>query len=241
MHISDVVDGFDIDNIVPYFQPILNLADHSVISYECLARLVTSNDQMFLPSEFLTLVEKEQCFGELAQHIFHLSAQYFHDINMGWSINISEHDIQDQEFINFLVNHLEGYPNPQRVTLEVVAATAIKHRQAFLKFVEICQSLKIKVFLDRFAATSSNYRQILQLPIDGIKLDGALVKQFPTNQQAKDFAIHLLEQAKINHIQVIAEHIEDKATLMAVKALNVNYGQGYYFSHPQAEAEELEG
>ncbi|WP_438863968.1 EAL domain-containing protein [Neptunicella sp.] len=239
MHRSAVAEGFDLDNIVPYFQPILNLNDNSVVSYECLARLVTTNEQMYLPNQFLNLVEKEQCFGQLAQRIFHASAQYFHDINMDWSINISEHDIDDQGFIDFLIDHMADYPNPQRVTLEVVAATAINKPEAFQRFLQLCKTLKIKVFLDHFAAISSNKNHILQLPIDGIKLDGSLVKQLSTNQQAKDFAIHLIELAKANHIQVIAEHIEDNATLMAVKALNVDYGQGYYFSHPQAEAEEV--
>ncbi|MDN4501887.1 EAL domain-containing protein [Alteromonadaceae bacterium BrNp21-10] len=235
MQINEVVDGFDIDNIVPYFQPIVDLSTQSVISYECLARLVTSAEHMFLPSEFLNLVEKEHCFGQLAQRIFHLSAQYFHSINVGWSINISEQDIADVEFAEFLIDHLSGYPNPQRVTLEVMATAVTQDCQKFESFIALCKRLGICVYLDRFAGTSNNLSKVLQLPIDGIKLDGTLVKRLADSQDARDVVENIVTLAGQNNIAVIAEHIEDKATLEAVQALNVNYGQGFYFSYPQAQ------
>ena len=236
MRINEVIDGFDIDNIVPFFQPIIDLGNRSVIGYECLARLVTANEHMFLPSEFLNLVEKKQCFGQLAQHIFHLSAQYFHSINVGWSINISEQDIVDREFARFLVDQMSEYPNPRRVTLEIMASAVSEDCQKFEAFVDMCKQLGIQVFLDRFAGSSQNLSKMLALPIDGIKLDGALVKQLVESQHARELVASIVEHAKQNNIMLIAEHIEDNATLQAVKSLQVDYGQGFYFSHPQAEA-----
>ncbi|GAB3026633.1 EAL domain-containing protein [Bowmanella dokdonensis] len=234
MRIKQIAGAFDIERIVPYFQPIMDLEHHAVWSYECLARLVTDKEQTFLPSEFLYLVERGQCFGQLSQRIFHASAEYFRNNNMAWSINISQQDIVESKLVRFLTDFLPEYPNPGRITLELMAATAFNHRNEFKSFLQMCKTLNIRLFVDHFGAISSNIMTILELPIDGVKVDGALIKQMARSQETMDFVSHLQQLAEERDIAVIAEHIEDKSSLQAVRSLGIRYGQGFYFSKPQA-------
>ena len=41
MQVTEVTDSFNLDNVVPFFQPIMDLQNDAVWSYECLARLLT--------------------------------------------------------------------------------------------------------------------------------------------------------------------------------------------------------
>lgn len=234
MHIKQIMNSFDIERIVPYFQPIMDLDHHAVNSYECLARLITENEQTFLPSEFLCLVEREQCFGALTQRVFHASAEYFRNNNMGWSINISQQDIVEPRLSKFLSGFVQDYPNPSRVTLELMAATAFQYQQEFRSFLQICKALGIRLFVDHFGAINSNILTLLDLPVDGIKVDGHLIRQMTKSQEALDFVAHLNQISQQRNIIVIAEHIEDKDCLDAVQNLGIRYGQGFYFSKPQA-------
>ncbi|MFT7261300.1 MAG: EAL domain-containing protein (putative c-di-GMP-specific phosphodiesterase class I), partial [Glaciecola sp.] len=53
MQVTEVTDSFNLDNIVPFFQPIMDLKNNVVWSYECLARLLTFGQNSYLPTEFL--------------------------------------------------------------------------------------------------------------------------------------------------------------------------------------------
>lgn len=235
MKVQEVSEGFDVSRVVPYFQPIMDLTENVVWSYECLARLVTDNERTFLPSEFLYLVEKEQCFGELTQHIFHHCALYFRENSLQWSINISERDIVDPQTTLFLRNYLAQYPHAERVTLELMAKTVLNHPEEFKEFLQSCKNLDIKIFVDHFGEVPSSIGQILEMPIDGVKIDGALLAALACDEERHHLLQDLSEKAKSNDIIVIAEHIEDEATLSAVNSLNIRYAQGFYFSHPQSK------
>lgn len=234
MQIREVSGSFSMDSVVPYFQPVMDMSDNVVWSYECLARLVTQSEQTFLPSEFLNLVEESHISSELTQRIFHHSAQYFRERNMGWSINIGEQDVLDPQTTRFLSEYLQNYPNAKRVSLELMADTVTKHPKEFKAFLLICKELNIKLFVDHVPEVSSNFSKILDLPIDGIKIDGSLLASLVQDKTTRSLLDKLRSKAQKNNIVIVAEHIEDEETLASVLSLDIQYGQGFYFSKPVA-------
>jgi EAL domain-containing protein (putative c-di-GMP-specific phosphodiesterase class I) len=53
MQTTEVTDRFNLDNAVPFFQPIMDLKNNVVWSHECLARLLSFDQNSYLPTEFL--------------------------------------------------------------------------------------------------------------------------------------------------------------------------------------------
>ena len=121
MQVTEVTDSFNLDNVVPFFQPIMDLKNNAVWSYECLARLLTIDQNTYLPTEFLFLVERQQSVAQLTQTVFSRSASYFRDINMAWNINLSLSDMTDTETLKFVQSQLADYPNPKRISIEITA------------------------------------------------------------------------------------------------------------------------
>lgn len=232
MHITEVTEHFDIEKVVPFFQPIMDLENNRVWRFECLARLVTPNEQTFLPSDFLHIIERQQSVKLLTQTIFNRSAEYFRQINMGWNINISEQDMLCPSMLKNLEDCLTDYPNPSRVSLEITASVALNNLALFHDFARQCQQLNIGLYIDHFGATSGNINRILDLPISGIKVAGGLITQLMDDQPTFEFVEYLTQQAQQRHIAVVAVHIEDKATLQRVRDLGIRYAQGFFFSTP---------
>jgi EAL domain-containing protein (putative c-di-GMP-specific phosphodiesterase class I) len=236
MQATEVTESFSLNSVVPFFQPIMDLNNNAVWSYECLARLITLDECTHLPSEFLFLLERQQSLAQLTHTIFNRSANYFKDINMAWNINISQSDMTDLDMHGFLYSRLCDYPNPSRVSFEITAQNALGEKQYFAQFVKMCNSLGVNIVIDHFDQTVSNLNEILDLPISAVKVSGKIFEQVTTESEIASFATQLMSLSALNKITVIAEHIEHKTTLDVAKESGVKYAQGFYFSQPKAIA-----
>jgi EAL domain-containing protein (putative c-di-GMP-specific phosphodiesterase class I) len=237
MQVTEVTDSFNLDNVVPFFQPIMDLKNNVVWSYECLARLLTFDQNSFLPKEFLFLVERQQSVAQLTQTVFSRSARYFRDINMAWNINLSLADMTDSNTLKFLQSQLEDYPNPKRISIEITAQNALVDSAKFSQFAKICGALGINIVIDNFDQQECDFQAILSLPISAIKVSATLFDKATSDAATQDFVKGLISAAANNKIMVIAERIENQETLDVVKELGIKYAQGFYFSQPKAKAE----
>lgn len=232
MHVCEVSRDYHVENIVPFFQPITDLTQDVVWGYECLARLINQGQQVCLPSEFLYLLQKDSCFGELTRKIFHSSAQYFRDVQVNWSINITEKDVLNGQTIGFLERYLSDYPNAHRVMLEISANTLLNYQQQFKAFLLLGKTLDIQIIIDRFENPFEQLPQVLDFPIDAVKIDS---KTLDKDKVSTDNFLKIQDKAEKNHVAIIAERIEDGEMLERVKSLNIQYGQGFFISYPRSD------
>jgi EAL domain-containing protein (putative c-di-GMP-specific phosphodiesterase class I) len=237
MQVTEVTKNFNLDNVVPFFQPIMDLKNDVVWSYECLARLLTLEQNSYLPTEFLFLVERQQSVAQLTQTVFARSASYFRNINMAWNINLSLSDMTDSETLKFLQSQLADYPNPKRISIEITAQNALVESAKFGQFCGICETLGINIVIDNFDQQECDLQAILSLPISAIKVSATLFDKVISDVVTENFVKGLISSATNNKIIVIAERIERRETLEVVKQLGVKYAQGFYFSQPKASAD----
>ncbi len=232
MPIREVTDTFKLDDIVPYFQPIVDLENQRVWRYECLARLITQNDKTFLPSEFLYLLERHNHIHQLTETMFCQSARYFEEVNIPWNINLNASDLSDESLTNKLIAHLADYPNAKRVSVEVSANTALSNQSQLHTFIDRSLHSGLGVFIDNLGASSGNIKNLLSMPIRGIKLAGGLIRHYESQSEVREFVDHVLEMTHERSISVVAEHIENEDILEQVRKLPIRYAQGYVFSKP---------
>lgn len=234
MQVEQVSEGFSLQNVVPYFQPIIDVQDSSVWRYEALARMLTADQQSFIPSEFLYLVEKQQCHGALTEHIFHLSALYFRQHQVAWSINIAEPDILDSQTITFLQRYLAENPCAHLVALELSAQTAITHDKAFRTFLLLCKAIGVTLILDQFSGSIELLERLLDLPVDGVKIPAKTLSDLEASPVALESFSRIQDKAYKNEVALIAEHVESEALMEVTKRFNIPFAQGFFISHPTA-------
>lgn len=231
MHVCEVSSDYQLENVVPYFQPIMDLQKDVVWGYECLARLIDQGQQVYLPAEFLYLLQKDSCYGDLTRKIFHDSAQYFRNVQVNWSINITEKDVINPQTIGFLQHYLTDYPNAHRVMLEIGASTIFQHPAEFKAFILLGKTLGIQIIIDRFEEPFRQLEKVLDYPIDAVKIDSKLLSE---DEVSNNLFLKLQDKADRNDIAIIAEHIENGDILLKTRNINVRYGQGFFLSHPKS-------
>lgn len=235
MQIKEVSDKFSLDRVVPYFQPIIDLSHNSVWRYECLARLVTDDQNIFLPSDFLYLVQRNNWIDQLTEVILQQSASYFRNLNTGWNINIDMQDIQSAELMRHISHIASECSDPSRIGVELSAAQAIADMNAAERLAQHCSELGICLFIDQCHQPAAQLTELLNLPLHGLKLSAARFRDLTGDEGTGAPLNGLLEAAEARQIMLIAEHIEDETTLLAIKQCGIGYAQGYYFSHPSAQ------
>ncbi|MBT0587678.1 EAL domain-containing protein [Alteromonas oceanisediminis] len=232
MPIKEITESFTLERIVPFFQPIMDLHAGSVWRYECLARLINEQEHTFLPSQFLSLVERNNWVYALTETMMLQSAQYFRHNTMRWNINLDTQDLLNPNLMPFIRDLIAEYPHSERISVELTAHAALKHERELTQFVSLCQDCGIGVFIDNLGASSVNIGRLLRLPITGVKLSGALIQHCGQDAAVRDFVEHVCEKAHEFNVCVVAEHIEDEAALALIKTLSIRYAQGFLFSHP---------
>ena len=228
-HLNKGIESqFKMERVIPYFQPIMTLLNNRVWRYECLARLLGDSEHIFLPSDFLNLVEKKNMNADLTHHIYEESRRYCAQRNMPWSINLSDSDLDDESLVAWLIHQHEN-SNSTLFGIEISHACLQSHLPVLTLLRQKCPNLAISV--DDVAYLSPALERALSLNLTAVKLSGNLVNDESLD---KEQLRNLIASCKSTKTNVVAEHIESQETLDTVTSFGIEFGQGYFLSSPAA-------
>ena len=230
MQAKPVIEDFSIEQVVPFFQPIFNLTSHKAWRYECLARLLTQDDIIYLPSEFLYIISRAQANAQLTQRILELSSAYCQPRNMNWSINMFQTDLRDTRLITWMQS-LFADLDSKLVGVELSYDTVKDHPHLLQNFIQKLPN--IHVTIDDVYAYNDSLENVINTGVDAIKIRGDVITRYARTGENKHIIEKLVAHCEQHNCRLVAEHIEDDNTLDAVQDLGINYGQGYFLSVPQ--------
>ncbi len=231
MQTQTVVDSFSLERIVPYFQPVFNLHNHKVVRYECLSRLISKDEKVFLPSEFLYIVSKNKATAMLTKQMLAMSSAYCMPRQMSWSVNMFASDLKDFQLVQWMKELCEELHNDS-MGVEI----SLEHAsQNFPMIAKLNQTLPyLHITIDDVHCYNEIVEDLVESGVRALKLRGSCISNL-TNKNADKTWIHkLLALCKANNCLLIAEHIENEQTLKAVLDTGITLGQGYYLSEPEA-------
>lgn len=235
---SEIRDAFASDRFIPYYQPIIHIPSGDVIRYECLARIHDANGSVISPGAFLDVVGHSRLEGELTRVIFTKSAELFRHTNQSWSINITVQDMLDQDLTTYMKEFLLDYPNPQRITLELLETEDLDKLDEAKRFLHLMKTFGVSVYIDDFGIGYANISQTLNLKVDGVKIYGPLVQRITRDKNIEMFLKHVIGFAQEVGLTVVAKHVENKHTLDKLRDIGISYVQGNYFAPPNPQPPE---
>lgn len=229
---KEVQDAFDNNRIVPYFQAVFNTTTEHVLHYECLARMVTENGEILKPDSFINVVTRSRMGGLLTRTLFTQCVERFRKTDICWSLNISGQDILDPSLSEYIANELKRYPHPENITLGLLESHAVAHFSEVKTFIAMVKTKGVNVIITGFGSGYSNISNALKLEVNGIKLDGALVKQVISDKNIALFIEHTVNFSSQLGLQLMVESVENVSIVNALKKVNVTLMQGNYFAYP---------
>jgi diguanylate cyclase (GGDEF)-like protein/PAS domain S-box-containing protein len=149
-------------------------------------------------------------------------------------INLSAASMNDPTLVRDIQRALRvsGLP-PERVCFEITETAAVSNLDQALSFVRAIKQAGCLFALDDFGSGLSSFALLRSLPVDVLKIDGHFVRNM--DQDAVDHSVveATTRVARAMGIVTVAEWVERKSLLPALRELGVDYAQGYALGAPR--------
>ncbi len=221
------------DRIIPFFQPIYNNNTNKIEKYECLVRMI-KHEEIISPISFLAVAEETGLLSKITRTMLEKSAEVFKHNDFSFSINISNHDLQDANFSAYVKTVLNTCKiDPKRLIFEILENNSLDNIPNSRNNISRLQELGCSIALDDFGVQSQTYANILNIKLNAIKIDGYFIKNLKDEMSYKmvDSMVYFANNVGID---LVAEFVCDKEIFDIVNKLGIKYSQGYYISEPRA-------
>jgi diguanylate cyclase (GGDEF)-like protein/PAS domain S-box-containing protein len=218
-----------------FYQPIVHLADETLLGYEALVRWQHPTRGLLPPAAFLEAAENNRLTSRLGEWVLR---QACNDA-AGWPgglrvhVNISARHLAEEGFSELVASALEESGlAPDRLELEITESTALFAAEATLYAVSQVTEAGVTLALDDFGTGYSAITALHRLPIHTVKIDRSFVADVVTEPSTAALVHGLLQLGRGMGLQVIAEGIEDLDQADWLLRHGCAMAQGYAFGRP---------
>ncbi len=231
------------DQIIPYYQPIIDCDTGAMFAYEVLARLIEPDGGTVSAGVFIETLEKYGLGRDLDRAIIsHALQQMRHHMDTNGSepprmfINLSAQEIQGRGILGFaemLCQKLE-IP-PERVVFEILERDAIGDMTNMRKFLTDLRAKGFSFALDDFGSGYNSFHYLRELHVDYVKLDGEFVRNLLNSRVDRILVRNLGRMCQELGIRTVAEFVESAEIMDELQDMGVDYAQGYYLGLPSPQ------
>lgn len=218
------------------YQPQVRAETEEIVGFEALVRWEHPDNGTVYPDDFIPIAEETGLILPLGEYILRTVCN---DIkrwkdsglhNVRVSINFSALEIEQDNFINNIVNTLEEFGLPgNSIEIEITENVIMSDMSHVIHKLRELTQLGIKIAIDDFGTGYSSLSYLQQFPINTLKIDKAFVGSIHVNEGGTSIVNAIIAMAKGLKLNLIAEGVETDSQLEYLKSLGCEAIQGYLF------------
>lgn len=227
------------NQLICYFQPIIDIHSNRPIGCETLSRWKTGEGNFIPPDEFIPVAEETGLIIELGNRVIENACkQYRTWQDMGLelqyiSVNVAAKQLQNAEFVEYVENILIKYNLPAAsLKIELTESGIMDDPQAAIATMLKLSHLNIGLAIDDFGTGLSSLSYLQKFPIELLKIDKSFISDIDKDRGQAAIVQAITAMAKTLGQRTIAEGVETEEHKLFVKAYGVDYVQGYLVSRP---------
>ncbi|MDR5762613.1 EAL domain-containing protein [Caballeronia sp. LZ035] len=225
------------DELLPYFQPIVDVKSGEVVALEALIRWQQPDGRIVAPGEFLPSVEGLRLIGRLDLYMLErVAAILSHASFAHWPpvhVNCSSYSMTRPEFADDVLALLRRYRvSPSRVCLELTEGALVAEPDLARRTMQRLADNGMSVVLDDFGAGFSSLSYVHQYQFTGLKIDKSFILELTESPRSRAIVRAIVRMAESLDLTLVAEGVEDAATLAVLRDMGAAQAQGYFFDKP---------
>jgi diguanylate cyclase (GGDEF)-like protein len=238
--LRDVRAAIAAKEFVLYYQPVVDIASHSVSGFEALMRWDHPEQGILTPDRFMCAFEDQDLSLKLGDLAFESALKQMRDwIDRGVefgrvAVNISAAQFRSGRLAEEVQDRLDRWNVPSnRLTIEVTENVYMGWGSEMVsETVRALHKAGVMIALDDFGTGYASLANLRQFPIDRLKID----KSFVQNTEDAAIVKAVITLGSSMGMKVVAEGVEDQAQLDALADYGCDQIQGYHFSRPMPAA-----
>lgn len=224
-----------------HFQPIVDLATGVLAGFEALARWRDPQLGPVSPAVFIPIAERvgliEAITDDLLRKAARIAAQWPDRLTLSFNLS-ADQLVKESAGLRIITILAECGLPPHRFEAEITETALMKDLPAARRTIENLKAAGIRVALDDFGTGYSSLSQIRDLPLDKVKIDKSFVDQICLDLKMRNLVRTIITMCEALDLRCVAEGIERKEQLDALRLSGCYAGQGYLFARPMA-AEDM--
>jgi diguanylate cyclase (GGDEF)-like protein len=243
-----LVEAMQENRLTLFAQRIMPLYSRDQVGgYELLLRSLDPPHENHAPGPLLAAALRSGLAPQLdlwvIDHAISTARPYLPELlaaNVSLSINLAGPSLTDDGFLERLRALIErsGLP-PGLILFEVTETVALLSLTKAVKFIRELRALGCRFALDDFGTGANSLKNLTNLPVDRVKIDGSFVSDILTNPQSAAIVRAIVTLAQDLGINTVAEYAETEQIIQRLTELGVEHAQGYAIEKPRAFAQVL--
>lgn len=233
-------DALTTGQIVPYYQPIMNVQSGVIEGFEALARWNHPEKGVLTPYYFHDIfkdVDLAAALGRFMLEAISVDMALWMDQGVHFgkvALNIVDGDLLDPDFSDRVLQTLKKRNLPtSSFTIEVTENCMFgANRDAFIEQIQVLRNAGCGIALDDFGTGFSSITQLKDLPITTVKVDKSFVDLIETNIDDQCIIKALSGIGVVMDFDLVLEGVETADQLAYLRDNGYTAVQGYYYSKP---------
>ena len=239
--------ALDRDEFHVVYQPVVDIADASIVGMEALLRWHCPDLGPVSPADFIPIAERTGLILPIGRFVLARAVEQLavwqaagHDVRM--SVNLSASQLTDEQLPDLLVELLETHGAPaERLLLELTETALMRDTTGQpLQMLERLRTTGAGLVLDDFGTGYSSLARLSSLRLAAVKIDRSFIAAMETDVGARAVVTAVMQMAGPLRCAVVAEGIETASQRDLLAELGCPRAQGYLFGRPAPADEATE-
>ncbi|MEM8923922.1 MAG: GGDEF domain-containing phosphodiesterase [Actinomycetota bacterium] len=228
-------------------QPAYRFDGGDLVAFEAFARWTTADGRSIPPAEFIPLAAELGLLHQLSRQVLASAVR----AAAGWErrspadgaattlwLNVTPAEVGHPRFADAVATAIDVNPGVV-IGLELTPLPTIDHQPTVAPVLEGLVSRGARLAVGDFGAAPTPLAALERLPIDSVKLDGALVRRAGRLHRAAEATERLLALADVLQVETVAQGVESEQQALLFRSLGCDVGQGAFFAPPAATVRQV--
>ena len=232
---GDLRDAIALCQLEVHYQPFMDADTGARRGFEALVRWRHPTRGLIPPDQFIALAEETGLIVPLGEFVLRRActdaAAWPSDLMV--AVNLSPIQFKEADLFDVISAALrDSGLSPQRLEIEITESVLLERGTENHAFMERLKSIGVELALDDFGTGYSSLSYLTAFPFDKIKIDKSFIRSLTHQPRSSAIISSIVTLARGLDMSVTAEGVETAEEFERLKALGVNFAQGYLFGRP---------
>jgi EAL domain-containing protein (putative c-di-GMP-specific phosphodiesterase class I)/ActR/RegA family two-component response regulator len=241
--VEDLRSAIDDGQLVPYYQPKIDVRTGVIKGVEALARWQRPDHSMVSPDRFIAVAEQSQLIHALTLSIAEQACAQAalwnkRGLRLSMAINLSPVLLESDRYVDDVCRLIERHAiRADQIVWEITESSVVANIGAALG---VLARLRLKGFglsLDDYGTGFSSMQQLARIPFTELKVDRSFVNGASERDHLRVILQSALEMANRLNLVTVAEGVERLEDWQLLQDYGCALGQGYLVARPMPGAE----